>query len=118
MENQEKKIWKISRIWICQCGWEHIVQGPCSCWVCMESISFAKWQTGKEAMPMPTKVVVNRRPWTVDQRDRTRDQVERVTIDGVHQMARRTESKRDLGWPEEVGRGAYGRDFLYDNGCK
>ena len=67
---------------------------------------------------MPTKVMVNRRPWTFDARDRTRDQVEPVMIDGLHQMARRNQGQYDLGWPEEPGRGSYGKNFLYDNGWK
>ncbi len=82
----------------------------------MDSISFAKWQTGKEAEPTPVKYVVNRRPHTVDFRDRTKDQVKQVTIDGLHKMAGRTSGGYDMGWPEEAGRGSYGKDFLYDNG--
>jgi hypothetical protein len=39
--------WKISKLFKCQCRWIHIAQGPCSCWVCGDSISFEQWQTGK-----------------------------------------------------------------------
>jgi hypothetical protein len=73
-------------------------------------LSFAKWQTGKEAMPTPTKTVVNRRPWTVDFRDRTKEQVviRKGEID-------RTEGPREMGWPDEPGFGKYSREFLNGN---
>ncbi len=112
MDKADKKLWKVSRLWICRCGWRHITQGPFSCWVCQETLSFAKWQTGKEALPTPTKMPVNRQPWTVDPRDRIKDQVEVVVIDGLHQMGRRNHGDREMGFADEAGLGKRGRDWL------
>jgi hypothetical protein len=99
---------KISRLHECQCGWLHITQGPFSCWVCQEQLSFAKWQTGKEAADMPTKVVVHRMS---DQRDRLRNQ---VTV--VRGVVSKVDGCAEMGFPDEPGRGRYGKEVFYNNG--
>jgi hypothetical protein len=98
---------KISRLHRCMCDWLHITQGPFSCWVCQETLSFAKWQTGKEAPVNPTKVVVHR---NTDPRDRTKEQVV-IRKDKIEQV----EGPRELGWPDEAGVGRYSRDFINGN---
>lgn len=107
IKKMENKIMKISRLWECKCGWTHITQGPGSCWVCMETLSFARWQTGKEAPVNPAKVVVHRRS---DFRDRTKEQVV-IAKDGP----RFTDGPREMCWPEEPGMGRYERGFLNGN---
>jgi hypothetical protein len=104
--------YKLSRTHTCKCGWVHIVQGPFSCWACQETLSFAKWQTGKEADPTPSKVVVERRPWTVDFRDRTKAQYEFVWRKGQPVELKFSDGPVELGWPQEAGLGRYSRKFL------
>ncbi len=99
---------KISRLHHCMCDWLHVTQGPFSCWVCQETLSFAKWQTGKEAEFNPTKLVVHRAG--ADPRDRSKEQVV-VRKDGIE----RVEGPRELCWPEQAGVGSYSRDFLGGN---
>jgi hypothetical protein len=106
---------KISRIHKCICDWIHITQGPFSCWVCQQTLSFARWQTGKEAPVNPSKIVRNFNP---DFRDRTKAQFEFVWRKGQPVELKFSNGPVELGWPEEPGRGSYGKDFLYDNGCK
>jgi len=76
---------KISRTWGCSC-YIHIVQGPCSCWVCMDTLSFAFWQVGHE---IGQNVSGLARTWETDNRDRVRDE-------GGSQAQ---------GWPEKAGLG-------------
>jgi hypothetical protein len=93
------------------CGWLHVTQGPFSCWVCQEQLSFAKWQTGKEAPDMPTKNIVHR--VSIDQRNRIKSQVI-ITREGLS----KTEGAREMCWAEEPGPGRYGRDLMFDHGHK
>jgi hypothetical protein len=110
MSKDNNKNTKISRTWKCNCGWLHIAEGPCSCWVCMDSIGFAKWQTGKEAPEMPYKLIHN---FYHDKRNRIKSQVT-ITREGVN----KTDGAREMCWAEEPGPGRYGRDLLYDHGHK
>jgi len=79
--------YKISRVVKCSCGWLHIVQGPASCWVCMDSVSHQLWQTGKpepERLKKPrcrgTELNLNGegRWWNPDPRDPIKDQLTEV----------------------------------------
>jgi hypothetical protein len=89
---------KRSRLTKCQCGFIHITQGPCSCWVCQNTLTFYAWQTSKPeeirtkkplACGKELKLDPGARWWNPDPRDRVKDD--------VYQMC----------WPENPGFGTY-----------
>jgi len=101
--------YKISKVFRCQCDFIHVTQGPCSCWVCQDSISFQLWQTGK---PEPERLKKPRhngkelnidgtcRLFPEDPRDRTKD----------------GEGAWGMCWPEEPGFGVRGWDWMWGAG--
>lgn len=98
--------YKISKIIRCSCKWLHITQGPISCWVCQDSVSFEKWQTGKgeEKRKKPgfgkdVQIDGTIRPYPEDPRDRIKDE-------GTYIMC----------WPDEIGSGKRGQDWLWGAG--
>lgn len=113
---------KISRLWICQCDWQHITQGPCSCWVCMETLGFAEWQTGKPAPDLPSKLV---RYFNPDFRNRIKEDVTKdIGLDdpksleyalAKNSVAGDSEGPRAMGWAEEAGLGRHGKTTLWNH---
>jgi hypothetical protein len=86
----------------------------------METLTFAMWQTGKEAPTLPNKA-----PWELmfDPRDRCKDQIRLRRNAANSQMENvygnfetvRDDGPDEMGWPAEAGLGREGRTRLWNH---
>ncbi len=85
-------LYKYSKTWTCLCGYVHVVQGPCSCWVCQERFDF---------IPPSIQKQVYR-----DLQAMRWSQENLCKWDTKRSLDR---NPREQGWPEEAGLGKLGR---------
>ena len=83
----DHNLFKISKLWTCLCGWNHVSQGASSCWVCKQK---------HDPVPM------NNARQVYEDMQAMRWSSQRMH-DGTCSREDRTDY--DMGWPSEAGFG-------------